>query len=517
MAETMRTARVVGASVRGAAHVRVNLPNQDAMSWLPESGEGPDLVVAVSDGHGSAKSFRSRAGAEAAVRIATRLISRHLSDWARSPADQVQADLRAAGRDIVERWADAIGRDIGEHPYTADEMAALDQRAQRELTSNALLAYGTTLLLAAVTADRVYALQVGDGDVVFVARDGTAWLPLPPDDRIAGNETTSLCMPQAWEDMRFCVRQRGDFPRLILLSTDGYANSFQSEQAFLQVGGDLLSIITRKGIGAVDREIRRWLEETTAQGAGDDVTLAVLDVTLPPGEGAATAPPAPAAAPRSVRVGPPAATPPLPAAHGATGPTPVPVTERARAPSWASTGTTTSAQTVAVGGPVVPPPDDGPRVTTRYGAGGRSVRFILAGFAVGMIVLVGLGWWLFGGTGSQKAPSPNSGTGTNPSPTTSSVEKESTAPPPARTAGTNPRGEAVPTPDGFPPLVVANGCAYLLDAEGRLWSQSEASGAAEPASPKLEDDGPWERLQASDGGVEVTGQDNTSRIFTSCQ
>src|SRR5436309_2091126 len=62
--------RVIGKSIRGASHFRSGLPNQDAIGWSPESGAARELVIAVSDGHGSAKYFRSGTGAALAVQAA---------------------------------------------------------------------------------------------------------------------------------------------------------------------------------------------------------------------------------------------------------------------------------------------------------------------------------------------------------------------------------------------------------------------------------------------------------------
>ena len=63
--------RVRGESVQGAAHASDGLPNQGAISWTPPSGEGTRVILAVSDGHGSAPHFRSAIGAALAVRVAT--------------------------------------------------------------------------------------------------------------------------------------------------------------------------------------------------------------------------------------------------------------------------------------------------------------------------------------------------------------------------------------------------------------------------------------------------------------
>ena len=64
--------RAIGRSVRGASHVRSSLPNQDAIAWFPDSGKGPPLIVAVSDGHGSPRNFRSDVGSKIAVEITTK-------------------------------------------------------------------------------------------------------------------------------------------------------------------------------------------------------------------------------------------------------------------------------------------------------------------------------------------------------------------------------------------------------------------------------------------------------------
>jgi serine/threonine protein phosphatase PrpC len=297
--------QVVGRSVLGASHGRANLPNQDAYECIPESGQGENVAVAVADGHGSSRSFRSDRGARLAVRTATRLLRSRLQELTKSHPDHAHAQLRALARAIVEAWVEQVRDDLERYPFSEDDLAKLDQRARRELDGNPLLAYGATLLAAAVTRKGIYYLQVGDGDIMLVARDGTTWLPLPPDRRLVGNETTSLCLPEAWRDFRVGTDTLEQAPRLILLSTDGYANSFKSEAAFRQVGADLLPMIERHGLSFVEQSLEQWLRETTERGAGDDVTLTVASLTLPAGKGRATAPPgteppAPAPAPPSV-------------------------------------------------------------------------------------------------------------------------------------------------------------------------------------------------------------------------
>src|SRR4051794_16276936 len=72
--------RIIGKSLVGATHARVGGINQDHLGWLPESGKGDRIMLAVSDGHGSPKSFRSDVGAEYAVKAAKEIAQEVFSD-----------------------------------------------------------------------------------------------------------------------------------------------------------------------------------------------------------------------------------------------------------------------------------------------------------------------------------------------------------------------------------------------------------------------------------------------------
>ncbi|NMO54284.1 protein phosphatase 2C domain-containing protein [Actinoplanes sp. TBRC 11911] len=312
MTGTKLSAQVFGRSVRGASHVRTDMTNQDAMTWSPASGRGQALVVAVADGHGSPKSLRSDRGSRMAAGIAVAVLESML------PALR-EDQLDRAARAITARWVHDVRADLARKPLTEADLSDLDGRERRDLAANPLLAYGTTLLAAVVTPTGVLYLQLGDGDIVFVARDGGAWLPLPADHRNAGNETLSLCLPGAERAFRTGVAALDRAPQMILLSTDGFANSYQNEDAFLAFGTDLLGMIRASGVPAVEDSLEGWLQETTEHGSGDDVTLAVVVLALPAGVGIASAPVA--ATPVTARI--PVPTRPARKVVG-TAPAPVP-------------------------------------------------------------------------------------------------------------------------------------------------------------------------------------------------
>src|SRR5689334_2545864 len=102
--------QVVGQSVRGAAHERNGLPNQDAICWLPSVSRGSSLVLAAADGHGSARYSRSHIGAALAVARAARLVDEFLGSQAN--VDNLSLIKHAVEewlpRALVREWSEAV-------------------------------------------------------------------------------------------------------------------------------------------------------------------------------------------------------------------------------------------------------------------------------------------------------------------------------------------------------------------------------------------------------------------------
>jgi len=253
--------QVVGQSVRGAVHERNGLPNQDAICWLPASGEGSSIVLAVADGHGSARYSRSHIGASLAVESAAQLVHEFING---------QADNLSLLKDAVEDWLPrALVRkwvEVVTDHFNADP-----------LNEESIVAYGATLIVAAVSERFALYLQLGDGEILTVSESGEVTRPLTRDERLIANETTSLCAPDAWRDFRVSFQPLNhSSPALILLSTDGYPNSFRHESGFFKVGSDILQMIREHGLAMVKDNLAVWLSDSTRAGSGDDVTLGIL-------------------------------------------------------------------------------------------------------------------------------------------------------------------------------------------------------------------------------------------------
>ena len=132
------------------------------------------------------------------------------------------------------------------------------------------MAYGTTLLLAGADHRGVVLLQIGDGDILTVSEHGEVTRPLPADPRSVGNATASLAHATAWQDARTrSLPAEAEGPVLVLAATDGYANSFEDDAGFLQVGSDLLTMIRANGIKEVSGQLDGWLAEVSELGSGD--------------------------------------------------------------------------------------------------------------------------------------------------------------------------------------------------------------------------------------------------------
>ncbi|MES2717830.1 MAG: PP2C family serine/threonine-protein phosphatase [Pseudomonadota bacterium] len=267
------------ASVRGAQHEKDGRVNQDSANFDLLLGLNAAIVV-VSDGHGSAKCFRSDIGSQLAVSVALRVTSMMLG----GASDGIEAAVPKLPRILVRRWREAIAQHLAEHPFSEEEAAQLQPIGNEPLHDDGLperhltLPYGATVAVAAVTPNHVILAQLGDGKImVLYDGDETPVVPLADDGNVSSLDTFSLCMPDAADRFRcLATPHRGSLPRLILATTDGYPDSFRTEQDFLQVGADLHQAIRQRGLDAVALDLPRWLQESSREGSGDDCSLAMI-------------------------------------------------------------------------------------------------------------------------------------------------------------------------------------------------------------------------------------------------
>ncbi|GAB4525513.1 MAG: hypothetical protein Tsb0014_04900 [Pleurocapsa sp.] len=280
-----------GRSIQGASHIHKEIVNQDAIN--SESEEGFPLILAIADGHGSAKSFRSHLGSKLAVETATEEFKDFYQKCQSNSQklDFIQDSITTElSKDLVNKWRQKVDEYINENPFTEEEWTKLiakdGETAKAAVEQNPYLAYGATLLTVLVTESFIVYFQLGDGDIICVDSQGNISRPIPPDERLIANETTSLCREKAWEDVRLKVQEisldsLSELPEIILVSTDGYANSFSTESDFIQVGKDYLQMIQEQGLNKIAEDLPEFLNYSSENGSGDDITLGIIERILP--------------------------------------------------------------------------------------------------------------------------------------------------------------------------------------------------------------------------------------------
>jgi Protein phosphatase 2C len=270
--DTQETWLALTASHRGAAHHASGLPNQDAVQACLVAQDV--VIAAVADGHGHYRHFRSARGAALAVAVACEAaaeLGARLDEFEAA----AQLESEALGQlvpAVAERWRAAVRDDLAAQPFTDEEQAA------RAAGDDALIAYGSTLLLAVAGRRWLVLVQIGDGDIVGIQPGGQALLAVPADPSLDGRQTTSLCGPRAEEQFRAAAVDVASTALLgVLLATDGYGNSQVADPWADAVSADLAGLIAGRPPHWLADQLPVWAGRcASAEGSADDTTIALL-------------------------------------------------------------------------------------------------------------------------------------------------------------------------------------------------------------------------------------------------
>jgi len=278
------TWHLITGTARGRSHEVRGLPSQDAAAHRQVSA-GRGLVVAVADGHGHHRHFRSAAGSILAVQAACQAAVRLVSLFGPLPgagagdrgaaASRLTAEMIAARLpcDILRGWRAAVARDVRADPLGQGELDVMESRGD-----GVEVAYGSTLMVAVLAAGWLICAQIGDGDIVAVAPDGAPGCPVPGDDNLDGLHTTSLCQPDALDFFRVGTRNLAAEPlRAVLLATDGYGNAQASDPWQPGFAGDLAALAATRDPAWFAAQVPGWARQcASGDGSGDDTTIALL-------------------------------------------------------------------------------------------------------------------------------------------------------------------------------------------------------------------------------------------------
>lgn len=257
-------------SVIGSSHIKNGKECQDCS--YSESQEKFAIAI-VSDGHGGDKYIRSSRGSKMACECCLKAILEYLK-FSRLKANRGKECLSQLEKNIIYSWNLAIQKDYNNDPFSDEEINGLTERDKLSINENISQAYGATLIAVVIGERFSFGIQIGDGDCVVLKKDGDVLLPIPDDDRLQFNITTSLCGDDALNDFReFWI----DEPiAAAVVSTDGVLNSFVGEEYYIKFCRTVVDATgTDESTSAVE-ELKEFLTKLSNNGSNDDVSIAVV-------------------------------------------------------------------------------------------------------------------------------------------------------------------------------------------------------------------------------------------------
>ncbi|MBQ6319268.1 MAG: protein phosphatase 2C domain-containing protein [Lachnospiraceae bacterium] len=265
----MQTA-IIKKSVQGASHKASNKICQDAHKVIRT--ENGAYVLAVADGHGSSVCRLSDRGAKKAVETFCDIAKGVLN--LSVPENDILEIFAGKGKKeipkiVSERWKERVQKSF--------EQLSIKDESLNDSNVSVPELYGSTLLGLVITDKYIYAMQIGDGDIVFVSENGVNYVIEPP--KFLGTETFSLSNEKPWENVVIHfqrIEYKEKVPCMFMLSSDGFSNSFKDDEQFFVAAKEYFETLKTYGGNRVQRELGNWLSQTSEEGCGDDITLVAI-------------------------------------------------------------------------------------------------------------------------------------------------------------------------------------------------------------------------------------------------
>lgn len=257
-------------SIQGFSHIVKGLVCQDSSSFYCNDNIA---IAVVADGHGSQKHFRSDIGSKIAVETSIASIKNFLEDKASfdiAISNNYSKVLTRIESNILLNWNNSINEHYLSNPLTEIELSKLSD-IEFDYT-NIESIYGSTLILAAITSEYWFGIQIGDGNCVSVYPNGDATILIPDDSRLVANLTTSLCDSDAIHNFRHYFST--EIPTAILVSTDGLSSSFFDQSSFLNFNRRIVNQLN--DYSNTLENLTEHLHKRSKNGSLDDISIAVV-------------------------------------------------------------------------------------------------------------------------------------------------------------------------------------------------------------------------------------------------
>jgi hypothetical protein len=249
----------------------------------------PLTLLAVADGHGSQAYYHSDVGSALACEAAHKVVADALTRLPAGTAPPAGADLLA-----LRRWlAEDLPHALQQHWLAAVRQHWLEGPGGGEGgVPFSSIPYGSTLGLLLLTPHWWALAGLGDWDLVRVDPAGAAeLLSQELGAPGAGEATASLCQEGAalggWFRSWVWPLEDEVLPFSLVLSTDGIRKSCASDADFLALAAWLAAgptptaaagmggSDTGEGVAGVEAFLAEALDRISAEGCGDDVSVAI--------------------------------------------------------------------------------------------------------------------------------------------------------------------------------------------------------------------------------------------------
>lgn len=264
---------IFGESVQGASHKRANMECQD--SYRKREFDDGTIILAVADGHGSKACPYSKSGSSVAVNVFCKVMEEFHASYAED-LERLLTYLNREGDTKVAQAIDAEWKRRVLKVHTNQKRKLPCAGSKEEARAEIYKQYGSTLVGLMITPVFLFALQLGDGDVSFVGAKG--FDSILDSEKILGVETHSLSKIDSWKKVGSVVRRwdvHSNLPCMLMLSTDGFANSYKNTEEFQKACVNYFGMIERHGAETVSANLKDWLSETSEMGCGDDITVLI--------------------------------------------------------------------------------------------------------------------------------------------------------------------------------------------------------------------------------------------------
>ena len=293
--------------VTGYKKLQRGLPCEDAV-YIKDLNDC--VIMACADGHGDYKCKYASRGAELATRIIASELERYYkeSDNIEELGEKLNDGRVELAKRIVCSWVGAVlddykinnpedagfasqykelrkysskifeVRDVAMPAKEFKQLAEYRHTCEDAIYKITLL-YGTTVNAVVMNNKFVFAIGIGDGDVVAVNGKRVEWLlPFTPRFNSASYSLSGsfgsiidnfyaidvpITSGRKITDSRF-------LPELVMIATDGLRNAFLSDEEFADKLLEIASLL-KKGSGfAFVKSSKQWLEERTKYGVTQD-------------------------------------------------------------------------------------------------------------------------------------------------------------------------------------------------------------------------------------------------------